>query len=451
MSTTGPRNRMADFCHHMDDAYIQADHTDLLIKHLEALEKREINKLAVFMPPRHGKTYHVSERFPAWYLGKNEKHRVILASYAAELAQFNSRRARALVQDQRFPFPVRVSEGSSAVNRWDTDKGGGVIAAGVGGGLTGFGADLLIIDDPVKDRADADSETRRDATWQWYQEVARTRKMPGGVELLAQTRWHEDDLAGRILNSAGAEGWIVVQLPAIAEAGDALGRSVGEALWPTRFPAEALPSVEQGEISSRAWKALYQQQPTADEGGMFKRAWWKRYRALPQLTRVEQYVDSAFKEGVGNDWTVIATWGGDASGNYYVLEVWRARVEFPELVHAIRDTNRRMAHLLGRSSIAVVIEDKASGQSAIQQLKRDGGISIIPYKLPAGSSKISRADGVTSFVEAGRVHLPEDATWVADFVDEHAAFPTGKHDDMVDTTSMALDRLSSRRKIGGAF
>jgi hypothetical protein len=192
------RRCLVDFCQAMDPSYERSRHADLLIQHLEAVERGEIKRLAVFMPPRHSKTYHVSERFPAWFLGRNPDLRVILASYGAELAEGSSRKVRNLMKDERWPLrSVRVADDSGAVNKWATNAGGEVIAAGVGGAMTGFGADLLVIDDPVKGRAEADSETYRESTWNWYTEVARTRLMPGGRIVLCQTRWHEDDLASR--------------------------------------------------------------------------------------------------------------------------------------------------------------------------------------------------------------------------------------------------------------
>jgi len=404
---------------------------------LEALERRDINKLAIFMPPRHGKTYHVSERFPAWYLGRHPGQNVILASYAAELAEASSRKARSLVTDGRWPFlDVRISGESAAVNRWHTDAGGGCIAAGVGGGLTGFGADLLIIDDPVKDRASADSESQRELAWNWYTDVARTRLMPGGIQLLAQTRWHESDLAGRILNSAGARDWTVLVLPAIAVADDPLGRVPGDALWPEAFPVEALPSVANGEISSRSFHALYQQNPRPDDGLIFKREWFsRRYRDIPQLRRIVQAVDSAWKTGIANDYSAIATWGTDGK-DYFLIDVWRGRVEFPALRQIVKDQFGRYRPQ------ALYVEEAASGLAIIAELKANTGIPIVAIR--AKGSKESRAEAITPIFESGRVRLPEGQLWLDDWIDEHVRFPVGPHDDMVDTTSIALMRLSVR-------
>lgn len=414
------RRWLASFCALLDPSYSPARHTGVICDHLERLERGEFDRLAMFMPPRHSKTYHVSQRFPAWYLGRNPDHQLILASYGAELAESNSRVVRNLLSDQRYPFDVRVASDSSAVNRWGTDHKGTIIAAGVGGAMTGFGAHLLVIDDPVKGREEADSETYRERAWEWYAEVARTRLMPGGKIVLCQTRWHEDDLAGRAVGSR----WTVVEMPAVVD---------GAALWPEWFDMATLDDIK-ADIGSRAWTALYQQRPTAEEGGMFKRAWFTgRYAEQPRLPYVILSVDSAFKTGVMNDYSVIATWGSDGT-NYYVLDVWRDRVEFPELKQAI------LAQAARQQPQGVYIEDTAAGQSIIQELSRQTHLPIVPVKVTA--AKEARAAAVTPICEAGKVLLPMGASWVDEWINEHAAFPTGTHDDMVDTTSMALSKLT---------
>jgi predicted phage terminase large subunit-like protein len=431
---------LAAFCERMDPRYEPARHTALLVEHLEAVERGDIRRLAVFMPPRHSKTYHVSERFPAWFLGRNPERRVILASYGADLAEGSSRKVRNLMLDDRWPFrDVQVASDSAAVNKWATNRGGEVIAAGVGGAMTGFGADVLIIDDPVKGRAEADSETFRESTWNWYVEVARTRLMPGGRIVLCQTRWHEDDLAGRILAGAGVADWTVLNLPAVAGEADAMGRGPGEALWPEWFGDDALGELRRdltNEQGSRAWSALYQQRPAADEGGMFRRAWFGRRwtdETLPAMTFTVLAVDSAFKTGVSNDPSAIHLWGTDGL-DYYLLAEYRGRWEFPDLKREILS-----AALLHAPNL-VLIEDTAAGQSAIQEFKRATKLPIVAHKVTA--SKEARAQAVSPLCEAGKVVLPTSAPWVGEWLDEHAAFPTGRHDDRVDNTSAALARLA---------
>lgn len=310
-----------------------------------------------------------------------------------------------------------------------------VIAAGVGGGVTGFGADVLLIDDPVKNREDADSETMREKAWQWYLDVARTRLMPNGAIVLQMTRWHEDDMAGRVLNSPGASEWTVLNLPALAEAGDTLGRDIGQPLWPDWYDEQALADLKR-DLGTRSWLALYQQRPTAEEGGMFKRSWFTdRYETAPKMQTIIQTVDSAFKTGVANDYSSIATWGTDGV-NYYVLDVWRDKVEFPQLMTAVQDNYAKQA----TKPHALLIEDTASGQSVIQQLRSTTKLPVIPVRVSA--SKEARAGSVAPLAEALKVKLPKYAPWVDEWIEEHVSFPTGKHDDLVDTTSMALARLS---------
>jgi len=434
------RRKLAWFCERMDPVYERARHSDVLIEHLEAVERGDIRRLAVFEPPRHSKSYHVSERFPAWFLGRNPTRRVILASYGADLAEGSSRKVRNLMCDERWPFTgVGVADDSAAVNKWATTRGGEVIAAGVGGAMTGFGADVLLIDDPVKGRAEADSETYRASTWSWYVEVARTRLMPGGRIVLCQTRWHEDDLAGRLLNSPGAADWTVLNLPALATEHDILGRAPGEPLWPAWYDAAALAEIKReltNAQGSRGWQALYQQSPTADEGGMFKRAWFtRRWKPddLPTLRYTVLVVDSAFKTGVHNDPSSLHLWGTDGV-DYYVLEEWHGRWEFPELKRAIVTAAHEKRPNL------VLIEDTASGQVAIQELRRETRLPIVAHKVTA--PKEARAQAVAPICEALKVVLPAETPWVGAWIDEHAAFPTGRHDDRVDNTSAALARLA---------
>lgn len=437
------RRRLGDFLALLVPSYERTPHTKLLCGHLEALERREITRLAVFLPPRHSKSEHASRGFPAWYLGRHPDESVILTSYAAELAEANSRRARGHLLDPSWPFPgVSVSAESAAVNRWHTTRRGGVIAAGVRGGLTGHGANLLVVDDPVKDREEADSEAIRNSTWAWWTEVATTRLMPDAVVLLVQTRWHEDDLAGRILASPSASEWTVLSLPALAEEDDPLGREEGEALWGDWYPKRRLEALRI-ELGERAFASLYQQRPSPEKGGVFQRAWLEgRYEKLPggPPPRVVQALDASFKSGASNDYSAIATVAAD--GRYfYVLNMWRAKVEYPELLAAVKRQATEW------HPEAILIEDAASGQSAIQSLRRDTALPVVPIKV-AGASKVSRAEAVSPLFESGRVLFPEQSpAWLGVLIEELASFPSGRHDDQVDALGMALERL---RRHGGS-
>jgi predicted phage terminase large subunit-like protein len=429
----------------MFPGYRTASHHELIARHIEAIERGTLDRLIVTMPPRHGKSVIVSEHFPAWFLGRNPDKRVIACSHTQSLADTFSRRARNKLTDPHWPFPnVTVAGDLRNVRSWDIDgHRGGYVAAGVGGPITGHGADVLAIDDPVKSAEEADSEAFRDRAWEWFQGTALTRLQPGGAVVVVGTRWHEDDLIGRLI--AGDTGWTVLHLPAVSDEGDAL--------WPDWYDTEALERIKR-EIGPRAWEALYQGRPSPAQGGTFKRHWWQRYHSLPHLKRVEIFVDSAFKDGVGNDFSVFAVWGDDGLGSYYVIDVWREKVQFPDLIRAGHDVSAK--HRDQAIIVPLVVEDKASGQSAIQVWSRPlptlsgmtlPALPVIPFPVVAGESKTARAEGVSPLVAAGRVFLPESADWVDDFIEEHAGFPTAKHDDMVDTTSMALARLAGPQDV----
>lgn len=430
------RRELGEFCALVDPAYESARHTDALCAELEAIDRGDNDRLIAMMPPRHSKTYHTSERFPAWTLGRRPDQQIIMASYAAELAWQNSRKARELFRHPRWPFRAQIRADSSAMNLWQTTDGGVLLAAGVGGSATGFGAHKLIIDDFLKNREEADSEVIREKQWQWYTDVARTRLMPGGAIVITATHWHEDDLIGRILNSQNASRWRVIRFPALADDhDDALGRQIGEPLWPSWYGADALAEIK-ADLGSRSWTALYQQRPTADEGGMFKRSWFTRRwtaETLPEITFTVLVVDSAFKTGVHNDPSSIHLWGTDGI-DFYVLEEWHGRWEFPELKRNI------VAAADEKRPNLVLIEDTASGQVAIQELRRETSLPIVAHKVTA--PKEARAQAVAPICEAGKVVLPADTPWVGEWIDEHAAFPTGRHDDRVDNTSAALNRLA---------
>lgn len=332
-------------------------------------------------------------------------------------------------------------------------------------------ADILLVDDPVKNQEDADSEINRESNWEWFTTTAWTRIAGNGAVVLIGTRWHEDDLIGRALNMSSVP-WKVIHLPAQAFAEDdpqfpgkdVLGRKPGEFLWPQRYPPAEYEHRKQ-VLGTRGWTTLYQGAPFPSEGGTFKREWWQRYRydSMPRMRRVITAVDSAFKDGVAHDYSVFATWGETYDGDFYLIDIWRNRVEFPELInagYAIYVKNiKTFSARPGYPSTFVAplyVEDKASGQSAIQVWKRafrdSGGVrrpglTVIPHKTGT-ASKTSRAEGVSPLVEAKRCFIPEDdeADWVETFVHEHAAFPAGKHDDMVDTTSLALAVLSAGQR-----
>ncbi len=443
------QERLIPFVCRMFPRYQVATHHELIASRLEAVERGEIDRLLIVMPPRHGKSELASKHFPAWYLGRHSERRVIACSYAALLAYRFSRQARNLVADPNWPFPSRLAGDLAAVHAWDLDAGGGYVAAGVGGSITGTGADLLIIDDAVKSADEADSELKRETTWQWYQDTAYPRLQERAALVVIGTRWHDDDLIGRLLaaQAQGGDHWDVLHLPAIDDA--------GAPLWPERYGLDELLR-RKANMSSRMWEAQYQGNPLPATGGMFKRHWWRRWMVLPHLTQLELVVDSAFKDGVANDYSVAALWGSDGLGSCYLIRVWRDRVEFPALIRLIHDAFAWARGQFPRLRPLVVVEDKASGQSAIQVLRRpyhtESGtlpaLPVAPFEVSGALSKIARAEGITPLVEGGRCFIPDPermpdaAAWLEPWLMEHERFPLGAHDDQVDTSSMAVTRLS---------
>jgi predicted phage terminase large subunit-like protein len=366
-------------------------------------------------------------------LGQHPDRSIIASSYGSELAVDFGRRVRGFVSDplHRAIFPqCVVADDNDAAHRFGLMMGGTYFAVGAGGPLTGRGADLLLIDDPIKSREEAYSAATRRSLQSWYESVAYTRLQPGGAIVLIQTRWHEDDLAGWLLREHASEGWRVLSLPAVAER-DEGWRAEGEALWPARFPIETLDRIREA-IGSIAWASLYQQRPTAEEGAIFKRDWFRAFREPPECKRLIFSLDTAFKTGQSSDYSVIAVIGETTTG-YFLLHLSRGRWEFPEL--------KRQAVALADlwSPHYVLIEDAASGQSLIQSLKAETRLPILPVK-PLGD-KVARASAVSPLAESGRVYLPESASWLSDFIDEACSFPAAPHDDQVDAVTQGLNYL----------
>ncbi len=410
-----------------------AAHHRAIVDKLEAVERGEIKRLVILMPPRHGKSLLATQMFPAWYLGRHPERFVISASYGQDLSDDFGRKVRNLISSpiHQVLFPTcRLADDAASMRRFNIPAGGSYFAVGRGGSITGRGAHLLILDDLLKDREEARSETFRRNLYEWYANVAYTRLQPGAAIVLIQTRWHEDDLAGRLLKEHANENWVVLSLPAIAEVDEPFRRA-GEPLWPEKFPLLDLQRIRQS-IGSAAWASLYQQRPAAAEGAIFKRDWIRTYRDLPKFRKIIQSVDTAFKAGAENDYSVVTTWGITENG-YFLVSLWRGRVEFPELKRQVcSQAEQWKPH-------AILIEDRASGQSLIQELKLATRFPILPVKVD--KDKRSRAEAVTPLFEAGKIFVPESAPWLDTFVDELAAFPAGTHDDIVDSTTQTLNYL----------
>jgi predicted phage terminase large subunit-like protein len=426
--------------------FAQPPHLRLLADRLALAALGRAPRLIVQMPPRHGKSECASHWFPTWLLSLWPERRVILTSYEADFAASWGRKVRNTLGAHRDALGVRIADDSAAANRWETVDGGGMLTAGVGGPITGRGAHVLIVDDPVKNADEAASPTYRQRTWEWWQSTAYTRLEPDGAAVVVMTRWHEDDLAGRLLAEmqAGGERWDVLNLPAIAEAEDLLGRPEGAALWPSRYDGVAFERIKRA-VGSRVWTALYQQRPAPDEGDIFKRDWWRFYQ-LPPATfdAVIQSWDMAFKDKATSDFVVGQVWGARGADRFLLDQV-RGRMNFPATLVAVRALSAKWPQ-----ATLKLVEDKANGTAVIDTLRSEiGGLVAVE---PEGG-KMARAQAVSPQVEARNVHLPDPliAPWVGDFVEETAAFPNAPHDDQVDTMTQALLRLGASHDAGGYF
>lgn len=441
-----------DFSYFMD---YDSDNRDKEGKHLDELDATlqkvsagELTRVIITMPPRHGKSERVSKKFPSWHLGRNPEDEMILASYSIDLSRDFSRIARDTLIKRSNVFGQGVDKNRASAELWGTEgHRGGLVAAGIGGPITGKGARIAIIDDPFKNYQDANSEVIRETAWNWYQTTFYTRLTPDGRIIVVQTRWHEDDLVGRLLKKEAdeiregthmGEKWTVINFPAIAEANDRLGRVVGDPLWPEfGFDLKRIEKIKQ-DVGSYVFNALYQQRPSPAEGAMLKRDWWKFYRGDPKDIKCDEQLqswDCTFKDSDGSDFVVGQVWGRKGADKYLLDQV-RGRMDITATMQAITTLSNKWP----RTTLKL-IEDKANGPAVIQMLRRKVS-GLVPVNPEGG--KVARASAVAPEIESGNVYLPEDAPWVHDFIEECAAFPKGAHDDQVDTMSQALNRLQYR-------
>ena len=428
-----PTIGLIDFTQATFPAYRASYHHYLISDALEKVERGEIQRLMIFMPPRHGKSQLVSVHFPAWFLGRNPDLRVIHASYSSYLSNRFSRAARNLVREpiyQQFFCGVKPAKDSSSVAAWDIHGArGGFISAGVGGSITGFGADLAIIDDPVKGATQANSELIRESTKDWYCQDLRTRLEDGGRIVICQTRWHEDDLSGWLLNEMekGGEKWEVLHLPAIDDK--------NQPLWPEKYPLSELKKIKRA-VGSYAWEALYQGQPMPVGGGILKRNWFKTclLENLPKLKQVVTGVDLAVSSKTSADFTVALPIGIDWEGRYWIFRPYRAQAEWP-------DARREIIHRAKTASASKIGIEKVAFQTAvIQELRREpslSGVSVI--EVAADKDKITRCLEWSAIAEQGRIYLVDDGSgWHEIFLKECEAFPRGKNDDQVDAVGISM-------------
>ena len=415
----------------------RADHLNLVCDELEKVLTGETKRLMIFMPPRHGKSMTVTKTFPSYYLGKNPNKRVIEVSYGDELAKEfgEANRAKVFEFGQKL-FGINLSMSQATKTNWNLQGyDGGMISAGIGGVITGKGADLLLIDDPIKNRAEAESETFRRRAIEAYQSDIRTRLHAGGAIIIILTRWHESDLAGWLLNpeNGEVEDWQILSLPAICddEERDLLHRKSGQALWPAGGYDEKWAEETKKAVGSYAWASLYMQTPSPSEGGMFRRGWWKYYKVLPKkFDQVIQSWDCTFKDKKESDYVVGQVWG-KIGADRYLLDQVRGQMSFTETLAAIKTLTAKWPQ-----AIAKLVEDKANGPAVINVLKKEIS-GLVPVEPEGG--KVVRATAVTPLAEAGNLYIPDPsiAAWVHDYVEEFAVFPNGAHDDQVDSTTQA--------------
>jgi predicted phage terminase large subunit-like protein len=416
--------------------YHAAPHHRLIASKLEAVERGGIKRLIISMPPRHGKSMLASEFFPAWFLGRNPDRYVIAASYAQELSDDFGRKVRNQIQDTTFKAVfgnVGLADDSTSAKRFNTQKGGAYFAVGVGGAITGRGAHLLIIDDPVKNREEAESETFRRRAWDWYTSTAYTRLMPDGAIVVIMTRWHEDDLVGRILREHNHEGWEVLELPAIDER--------GVALWPEQYSITVLENIRR-TIGNRDWSALYQQKPTPDEGDYFKREWVHWYDTLPTHLAFYGASDYAVTSN-GGDYTCHLVGGVDPDGNIYIPPdgFWRGQSDSLVWVNALIE-------LIKHFKPVAWAEETGQIRSALDPLitrrQREEQAWCYREAFPTRGDKAVRAQSIRGRMAQHMVYLPKGAPWVDDFIGELLNFPAGKNDDQVDAFGLLgqlLDKM----------
>lgn len=425
--------------------------------------------LIVSMPPRHGKSELVSKTTPAWFLGRFPERKVMFASYQAQFAASWGRKARDLLEEFGPElFGVTVSDSSSAADDWQVaGHGGSMSTAGIGGPFTGRGADLLLIDDPVKNHEEAHSELIRDKHWDWWLSTARTRLHAGGTAIIVATRWHEDDLIGRLLAQAAADPdadqWEVINLPAIAEPDeetgeldDPLGRKAGEALCPQLGYDEKWAKRTRASVGSYVWHALYQGKPRPAEGLLFKRPHFRYYRGWdPELARdaivklegeddeltaaglehmtIFQTVDVAASEKEDADYTVVSTWAVTADREMLLIDRRRQRFDVLDVGGFVATAYFRWLPSF------VSVERLGHGLTVIQELVRKG----LPIrKLEADADKVARALVAVARYEEGKIRHPREAPWLSEWEDELLAFPNGANDDQVDTVAYAARELA---------
>ncbi len=422
--------------------FVSGRHHALMAKKFEAIAEGKLKRLIINMAPRHTKSEFASYLLPSWFLGRYPHKKVIQTSNTADLAVGFGRKVRNLVGSEQYErvFPgVALRQDSKAAGRWATNKGGEYFAIGVGGTVTGKGADLLIIDDPHSEqeaRLAAHNPDIFDSVYEWYTSGPRQRLQPGAAIVVVMTRWSERDLTGRIIKDAQnrdkTDEWEVIELPAIMPSGNPL--------WPEFWSIQELEALRE-EVGPAKWNAQYQQTPTGEEGALVKREWWKRWEKEkpPSCEFLIQSWDTAFTKNERSDYSACTTWGvfykDEVEPNIILLDAYQERLEFPELKQRAFEKYKEW------EPDACIVEAKAAGSPLIFELRRMG-IAVSEYTPVRGNDKFVRMNSVTDLFKSGKVWAPE-ARWADELIEQMAAFPNAPHDDLVDSTTQALIRFRS--------
>ncbi len=432
------KDNFLDFVKAVWPEFISGYHHKKIAEKFQQLKDKKLKRLIVNMPPRHTKSEFASYLLPAWIMGHAPKTKIIQATHTGELAFRFGRKVRNLMdhEDYKRVFKdVELSADSKAAGRWETNKGGEYFATGVGGAITGRGADLLIIDDPHSEQ-DALSETAFDNAYEWYTSGPRQRLQPGGIIVIVMTRWSTKDLTGRLVGAqkeVKADQWDLIEFPAIFP-------KSGNPIWPEYWKKDELLSVK-ASLNEQKWQAQWQQQPTSEEGSIIKREWWMKWESDSppnNIQHVIQSYDTAYSKKETADYSAITTWGvftSEADGKVYLilLDAVKGRWEFPELKRKALDKYREF------EPETVIVEAKASGLPLTHEL-RQIGIPVTNFTPSKGNDKHVRVNAVAPVFEAGQIWVP-DKRWAQDVIEECAAFPFGDNDDYVDSTTQAVLRF----------
>jgi predicted phage terminase large subunit-like protein len=410
-----------------------AKHHLAIIDRLEALTRGDIDRLMILAPPGSAKSTYVSQLYPAWFLARNPEAAVITASHTAELAERFGRRVRNIISEHAATLGYGLAADNQAAGRWETAAGGEFFAVGVGGAVTGRRADLVICDDPVRSRLEADSDTARERVWEWWQTDLLTRLKPGAKIVLVMTRWHEDDLGGRLLADmeAGGRRWDVLRLPMEAEADDPLGRGPGELLWPEWF-TDAMR--EDARRDARVWSALYQQRPAPDTGTYFSREWLRPAGSIPRREDMRIYGGSDYAVTAGGgDWTVHLIVGMDPAGQLWLLDLWRGQTASDLWVETFCDMVLQWRPIGWAEEQGQI---KAGIGPFLDRRQREKGAFVARRPFPTRGDKGVRAQSIRGRMALQGLHYLASSPWRAEFEAELMSFPAGRHDDQVDALGL---------------